>query len=155
VIPYFPPRSAAERASTQFAKPLGASSIDTGFTNPYAQQYNVSVEQELPGSAKLTLAYAGSKATHLAVVRELNPARFGPGATVANTDARRIYAPDFQAIGELNSASTSIYNSLQVSVNRRFAQGFTILANYVWAKSIDTTSINTPANSGFQNPFDL
>src|SRR5205085_3190718 len=135
VIPYLPPRSAAERASTIFAKPLGASSIDTGFTNPYVQQYNFSVEHELFANTKATVAYVGARGTHLLVVRELNPAIYNATATAANVDARRLYAPNFQSITELNAASTSIYNALQVTLNRRFAHGFTFQGSYTRGKS--------------------
>jgi hypothetical protein len=155
IIPYRPPRSAAERATTVFAKPLGASSIDRGFTNPYVQQYNFSIEHELFANTKLTAAYVGARGTHLTVVRELNPATYTPAATAANVDARRIYAPDFQSITELNAASTSVYNALQLTLNRRFAHGFTFQGSYTRGKSIDTTSINTPASSFFQDPYNL
>ncbi|MBI3210358.1 MAG: TonB-dependent receptor [Candidatus Solibacter usitatus] len=155
VIPYLPPRSAAERGATQFARPVPVASLDAGFTNSYMQQFNFSVEHEIASNMKLTVAYAGAKGTHLAVVHELNAARFNAAATVANTDTRRPFAPDFQSVTELRPAATSIYNALQATVNRRFARGFTLLASYSWAKGIDTTSINTPASSGFQNPNDL
>ena len=35
---------------------------------------------------------------------------------------------------------TPHYNALQATLQRRFLNGVTILANYTWAKSIDVTS---------------
>jgi hypothetical protein len=155
VIPYLPPRSAAERAATTFVLPVAGSSIDAGFTNPYVQQYNLSIEHELMTDTKITVAYVGAKATHLEVVRELDAARYNPTATLANVNARRPYAPYYSTISELDAASSSIYNALQVTLNRRLSKGFTFLGSYTWAKSIDTTSANTPASSFFQDPTNL
>jgi hypothetical protein len=36
----------------------------------------------------------------------------------------------------------SSYQALQATVNKRFAKGYTILANYTWAKSIDNGSVD-------------
>jgi hypothetical protein len=36
----------------------------------------------------------------------------------------------------------STYNGLQISVDKRFSSGFSILASYTWAKSIDYESLN-------------
>ncbi len=41
------------------------------------------------------------------------------------------------------TCTTSSYNSLQVSVNRRFAKGFMMQANYTFAKSLDDVSDDT------------
>ncbi len=155
-IPYYPPETPEERARARFFPPIRVAGFDAGFRNPYAQQYNVSFEHQIEKYTKVTIAYVGSKGTHLFVPLERNAAVYGPGATLRNTNARRPYK-GFQSIVHFTSASTSSYNALQVSVNRRFAQGFTLLANYTWAKSIDTRSDNllNPNVTGPQNPYDL
>jgi hypothetical protein len=53
-----------------------------------------------------------------------------------STDARRA----FQPYGSITQAAQDInsgYNSLQFTAQKRLSQGFSILANYTWAKSID------------------
>ena len=156
-IPYFSPTTPEQRAATKFVTPTIAQTMDPGFQNGYVQQYNLSLEQQLRSNLKLTLAYTGSKGTQLPAIREINPAIYRPGATVQNIDARRIYAPIYQSIADYGSGATSNYNSMQMTVNRRFARGFTLLASYTWAKSIDPISgsvanINT---LGQQNPLNL
>ncbi len=155
-IPYFPPQTAEERAQAEFFLPVRVAGYDAGFRNPYVQQYNLSLEQQIEKYTKITLAYVGSAGRHLFVPLERNPAVFGPGATVRNTDQRRIHGR-FQSVGMFTSASTSSYNAVQVTVNRRFAEGLTVLANYTWSKSIDTRSndLLNPGVTGPQNPFDL
>ncbi len=52
--------------------PLNVVSIPTKATWPYVQQWNFNVQRELPSHTVLTVAYAGSKGTHLADIRDFN-----------------------------------------------------------------------------------
>ncbi|MBV9405507.1 MAG: hypothetical protein JO211_09200 [Acidobacteriaceae bacterium] len=52
--------------------PLNVLSIPTKAIWPYVQQWNFSVQQELPSRTLLTVAYAGSKGTHLTDQRDIN-----------------------------------------------------------------------------------
>jgi len=63
--------------------------------------------------------------------------------------------PQF-TIAALGCACTdSSYNALQISLNRRFAQGFMFQTNYTWAKSIDDISDDTDgAGQGLLIPYD-
>ncbi len=54
------------------AYPLNITSIPTKAVWPYAQQWSLSVQRQLPGSMIATVAYVGSKGTHLTVARQLN-----------------------------------------------------------------------------------
>jgi hypothetical protein len=50
------------------------------------------------------------------------------------------------------SVGNSNYNSLQISANKRFHHGLTVLANYTWSKSIDEGSGDGSAPA---NPFNI
>jgi hypothetical protein len=54
------------------AFPLGFNVIATKGTFPYVQQWNLNVEHELPQHFVTSVAYVGSKGTHLGLRRELN-----------------------------------------------------------------------------------
>jgi hypothetical protein len=54
------------------AYPLNVSAIPTKAVWPYAQQWSLSVQRQLPDNMVATVAYVGSKGTHLTVERELN-----------------------------------------------------------------------------------
>jgi hypothetical protein len=54
------------------AFPLGFNSIATRGVWPYVQQWNVSVEHEMPQHIVTSVAYVGSKGTHLGQRREFN-----------------------------------------------------------------------------------
>ena len=83
----------------------------------------------------------------------MNPAIFRAGATAANVDQRRPYAPDFGSIANYEPNGFSTYNSLQLTLNKRFSRGYTVLANYTWAKSIDNVSTDT--QGAVQDAFNL
>jgi len=52
--------------------PLGVKSIPTQAIWPYVQQWNVNIQREVLKSTVLTVAYVGSKGTHLALQSDLN-----------------------------------------------------------------------------------
>ena len=84
--------------------PLSVNSIPNKAIWPYVQQWNLNVQKELPSHVVLSVAYVGSKGTHLTLVSDSNqllpvPAGSNPypagtpiiGADCANptTNARR------------------------------------------------------------------
>lgn len=64
--------NSSEGCGTPGAYPLNVTSIPTKATWSYAQQWSLSVQRELPRSMVATIAYVGSKGTHLSVERQLN-----------------------------------------------------------------------------------
>jgi hypothetical protein len=59
-------------AYEQYAFPINVTSIPTRAIWPYVQQWSASVEHTLPRNALATVAYVGSKGTHLATELETN-----------------------------------------------------------------------------------
>lgn len=57
------------------AFPINVTSIPQKAIYPYTQQWSLSVEQEVQKGILVTLAYVGSKGTHLTAVRDLNQIR--------------------------------------------------------------------------------
>ncbi len=94
-------------------------SVSGGVRNPYTQSFGVVVQRQLTSNVLLDIAYIGAFGRKLIILRAINPAVYGPGATVRNTSARRIYAPVFDSIGGLFSDGNSEYNSLQVTLTKR------------------------------------
>jgi hypothetical protein len=123
----------------------------------YSMNYNFGVQQQLGGNYMLEVAYVGNVAHRLPLLRELNLAQLTPNATTANTNARRIYAPNYVSIGQLYSDGNSAYNSLQAQLQKRFSSGFTLSSSYTWAKAIDDRTYNAYAQLSqqtYQNPLD-
>jgi hypothetical protein len=54
------------------AFPLGVNSVPRSVIWPYVQQWNVNVQREVAKNTIVTIAYVGSKGTHLSLQRDLN-----------------------------------------------------------------------------------
>jgi hypothetical protein len=134
-LPFPPPRNIT------FPAGLSAATFTPNFRTPYIQAWDLIVEQELHPDWVLRIAYAGSKGTALLQGWNANSAVYIPGkSTMLNEIDRQPYSPAFQYIQVVASNGNSSYNSLQATLEKRFSHGFTLLANYTWAKSIDQGS---------------
>ena len=92
-----------------------------------------------------SLAYLGNKGSFLQFGIAENPAIFRPGATVGNTQDRRVY-PNFGPVSRNDGGGNSTYHSLQWSLEKRFGRGFSIQSNYTWSKTMDDLSTINPFN---------
>jgi hypothetical protein len=121
-------------------------------SNAYVQSWNLTVERELPGSFVFRSSYAGSKGTRMVALREINAAIYAAGATTATTNQRRPFAPALGNVTLVEPVSNSTYHALQLTAERRFSRGFTVLATYQFAKAIDDASANKATGQGRTNP---
>src|SRR4051794_30733028 len=101
-------------------------------------QWNFNVQQELGAQTVLTVAYAGSRGNHLYVFPNFNQPVPGPGAA----NLRRPY-PNLSDGSGFERAADSYFHSLQITGEKRLSQGLSVLANYTWSHSIDTSSLDT------------
>src|SRR5581483_3153695 len=139
-----------------FPEGLTAATYPDKFRAAYLQDWNLTIEREIFPDWTLWVAYAGSKGTALLQGWELNPAIYIPGkSTRSNTSSRRPYAPAYESIEMVGSGSNSSYNSLQISLNKRFGRSYTVLANYTFAKSIDYGSGGGTLWPDYSDPFDF
>lgn len=110
---------------------------------PYVQEYNLTVQRQLSTEWSAQIAYVGSTSRKFYISRDQNSPIYAPGAstTTAGLNSRRPYEPTpatytFGTISLNDPVSNGSYNSLQATINRRFAHRFSLLASYVWSKSI-------------------
>ena len=99
-------------------------------------------------------AYVGKLAHNLPRMMQKNPAVYIPGrSTTANTDSRRIILPGvYGSFREITTNSNSAFHSLQLSLNRRFNNGFTFLSAYTFGKLLDYFSGQTLGTTP-QDPY--
>lgn len=127
---------------------------------PMIQNWQLSIQQEIPLGFVLDVAYVGNKAKNLVLLADLNQARVPlPGENVnATLQARRPIA-GFGTISAVLPEGFSNYNALQVKLERRFSQGVYILNSFTWSKAIDNASqvLEEPnGNTGNpQNVYDI
>jgi hypothetical protein len=67
-------------SGASYPSPLSAISIPDQVQWPYMQQWNLGMEHELPGSVLLSVAYVGSKGTHLTREYDINQLQAVPAA---------------------------------------------------------------------------
>src|SRR5262249_17411238 len=118
------------------------------------QQYGLNVEVALAKDWMLEVGYVGTQGSHLLRSRSLNqalsaspanPIRGATSNTVANIGLRvRVPGIPPTSLGIVESAGTSSYNGLEVSLNKRLSQGLQLLASYTFSKTLDTdgSSVN-------------
>ncbi|HEV2420025.1 MAG TPA: carboxypeptidase-like regulatory domain-containing protein [Terriglobia bacterium] len=172
----FPYTAPAPGAKVDFSalEPLTINSLSPNFGVPMSENYNLTIERQLTNAMILTVAYVGNVAHHLEGNYELNPAGQAPGlnpgaATLGCTPGNLgtcdptsfRYNPLTTGLGAINQQDTSFnsnYNSLQVSLNKRFSHGLDFLASYTWSRYFDQNSL-ADNQDGFQapgiNPFDF
>ncbi|MDX1981983.1 MAG: carboxypeptidase regulatory-like domain-containing protein [Bryobacteraceae bacterium] len=159
-------------AGGSFPRPLTLVVMDRNARPPYAQNWNLSVQRSLQANYVVDVRYIGSKGTRLPRNIEANPAVFGPGATSANADRRRLYANcpaagacDFTHVAMLSYITNSTYHAGQISLSRRYASGAGFNLSYWFSKTLDYLSAMNLGgaaarplageNDIAQNPFDL
>lgn len=114
-------------------------SVDKGLVAPYAEEWNLGIERELPGQFGLSVTYAGSHGVKLYANQQFNYFSFDTG-TRLNTTRGAINA-------RLNSAGSS-YNGLEVGLKHVMGHGLTVQASYDYSKTLDNGSeVFTPDSS--------
>lgn len=109
------------------------------YTEPNSQHWNLNIQRELAHDYLVTLAYVGTKGTHLLLRHDRNAAIYTPGSsTLANLNQRRPFYPPLTVIEMIESSGNSSFHSAQVSLDKRFSKGFSVLSSYTFGKSLDT-----------------
>jgi len=96
---------------------------DPNLKLPYAQQWNIAIEQALGSTSTLSLSYVGAVGRRLLRQERLvNP------------------TPQFGLVALVTNAGHSRYNALQAKYTRRLSKGLQALVSYTLSDSMDNTS---------------
>jgi hypothetical protein len=121
--------------------PIGATAQDLVFKHPTSYLWSTSVQREVPFGFIVDLTYVGRRGLYLPRERNINQLPLGtiyqnPGVNIA---ALRPYA-GYGVIRLSENAASSIYNSLQISADRRYTNGLKVGMAYTLGKSTDNGS---------------
>jgi outer membrane receptor protein involved in Fe transport len=163
--------------------PGGATeAISPHFKYPYVEQFNLSVQRQLPGQVTLTAAYVGALSHQLPDFVDANYAPYStafgtPGTSATSVADRRQFDPCVGAcptgaaainngtgilgaqIVDLLSDINANFHSLQISATKRLSGSFSVSGFYVWSKALedfepDADGLSSPQDSGyFGAPF--
>jgi hypothetical protein len=120
--------------------------------NPYTQQANFGIERELGNKWFLSADYVYQHTIGIDRLLDLNaPAVFirtqpGQVRAAAAADATRPIRPllnGFKRIQVVVNEGSSLYNALQLNLNKRFGQ-FSVLASYTYSHAINTIEPDAP-----------
>lgn len=140
-FPYKVPTAGSAEADTLvFPTPLTTQSVAPGYNAGQYHKFNVEFQIEPFNSWVFSAAWVATRGTHLNETHNLNWPRFVPGASTndaANVFSREPYYPaGFNQINQFFSDYNSMYNALQVEVQKRYSYGLTLLGNYTLSSSI-------------------
>jgi carboxypeptidase family protein len=124
---------------------------NTNFKLGMIQQFNVSVEHEIPGQIVLTAGYVGSRSSHILVdgnnINVVSPAACGTvsGYTIGCLPGGGAYASPylssfpFSDIAATEDVGRAHYNALQVKAETKSARhGIYALIGYTYSRTYDT-----------------
>ncbi len=128
--------------TTGTAAPLTITTLNPKLKPPEAWNWNVTAQRQLPLNSVLTVAYVAHRGLHAWQVYDINQPTVGAlQAAPAGTNATYLRPyKGFAAIQEEESVVNSMYNSLQVSWERRFTGGSSFGITYTLSKSMDNGS---------------
>lgn len=164
-----PPESVQPQLQQGYVKDISANNILLGPPSlfmadptgkvPTVYNYQFSVQKRLPWSMALDTAYVGSLSRHLQDNRNINYVPYGANFAAQNQDPQRVFASPtalfgnnsldanflrpFYGYGNITlyeSQATANYNSLQVSLNRRAANGLFFGVAYTYSKALTTAT---------------
>jgi hypothetical protein len=115
------------------AKFAGVTSNDSRLHAPVVDEWNLNIQNQLPGNILFEVAYVGSKGTHLQVLVDHNQDPTpGPG----DVQSRRPYA-QYGPFTSIENHGNSSYHSLQLKAEKRLSSGLMFLSAFTFSKSIN------------------
>lgn len=150
-------------------------SIEFNLSQPYAHQWNLQWQQALPAEWVAKVAYVGNRGVHIIRSVEGNPAQpvilpdghkcynfpvasGGPNPLCPSGSTTRRNTK-FGPIRGRTSDGNSWYNSLQLSIEKHYSEGWTFQGSYTWSKALSTTDSSITAfpsqPSNTQDPDDI
>jgi hypothetical protein len=114
----------------------------------FNQMYNVSIQRELPGNWLLSAGYMGNRGANVQIVDDINnPIPALPNDT-SSLQSRRPVSTQLGMLSFVTPQGWSNYNAMTLSAEKRFSQGFSILASYTWARAL---GVAPPIVEGINN----
>ncbi|MGH9839666.1 MAG: TonB-dependent receptor domain-containing protein, partial [Blastocatellia bacterium] len=141
---------------------LARTIVAENFRAPQYDQFSLEIQRELTRDLILRVGYVGTRGTGLLQTLDGNPFVAGPTATATCTPSatNTCRVDSTRGVIRLRSnAASSIYHSLQTSLEKRLSRNFSAGLHYTYSSFIDTASeIFNPSTGEVavaQDPFNL
>ena len=124
--------------------------VDYNSKQPKILQYNLTVQQQLPGKMALQVGYVGSRGTNLFRIAEENPFKTipctGPNCIPGQpfwgmdpTSPQGRVNPNFSSATMVTTGASSWYNALEVVMSMKGYHGMDLQTAYTFSRNLDTT----------------
>ena len=133
-------------ATTPYGQAYFGTANDPNFKDPYAYQWNLSVERDLGWSTGVRVSYIGMRSVQLPWAPDLNQ----PQPSTTPYAQRPLTDRPFPYWGRIYSRDTganALYNALQAEVSHRTRGGLTFDNAFTWAKNVGDAA--GPAPTGW------
>jgi hypothetical protein len=114
---------------------------------PIIHQFSVGLQHELRSNLMLDVAYVGNKGRQLPGFRNLNQRAVIQNANGSQSAGARPY-PAFGDIQWMENRVSSDYNSLQISLEKRYSQGLTALVSYTLGEAMTDSPDHISTSGG-------
>lgn len=126
-------------------------SVATDFINPMVQEWNLSVQHQLPGQMVAELGYQGNHQAHQLLQPDFNacPNVFTTNSAIT-CNALRLQP----AVGSISGTATfgiGNYNAMIASLQKRLSAGLTFQAAYTYGHALANTGTTLSGSSGLYN----
>lgn len=121
---------------------------DPKLRNPYSEQWNLEVQQQLTSHSSITVSYVGSNSKRLPITGHFNT------GTAGSLGANRPYpylGPTEMAFGK----GWSNFNALEMHYQANLTKSLNVLASYTYSKSLDVGSGYFAAENNGPRPQSL
>ncbi|MEK7405783.1 MAG: TonB-dependent receptor [Acidobacteriota bacterium] len=128
---------------------LDVRGMERNLRNPYVQQWNFTVERQLPLHAGLRLSYIGTKSTRVTYRRDINQ----PWPSVQPFSQSRRPYPLYRQILFCESAGNQIYHALSMNLERKMQGGLYFQGAYTLAKNLTDTEDASEGGPTLENAY--
>jgi len=125
-----------------------------GRRNLYAENWGLTIEQELPGRFMASAQYLGSRGVRLFSRGGVNFCITKPDVNGNCTRFLDPYYPGGDPYGSVDikrDIGSSSYHGLGLTLERRFTNGFSFQSRYTWSHSINDGSVGGGESNGPEN----
>lgn len=155
-VPFFPPYMPP--TSTSPGTALTPITFSPGFRPPLVQNYSLNLQTQLMRNLVLEVGYEGARGTHLIQFRDFNQALSASADNPIRGETENLQANISERVpieglsssnsDIIESAGSSWYNALNVSLNKRFSKGLQVLASYTWSRSLTADNAYSSSPNG-------
>jgi hypothetical protein len=139
-----------------FPNPFGGSSSipsesispnSANLRTPYVQQWNLTLERQLPGKIVARASYRGFRGVQIPYQRDLNM----PPASMNPANQNVFYYSNFYQINYVEDGGIQKMNALDLAIERKLMNDITFQSQYTWAKNLSDAGDDYEVNAAGLN----